>query len=388
MNKKSMRFIAVYIFLIVWNVPAHAYFDENFFDLCRHGTREQLVYAIRSKPELIKSKTPSGLTPLMVAAESNSNTEVINFLIDSGINVNEKMFSGMTALLWAAWKNSNPKVIEILIDLGADVFDEADNGKRAVDYAYMNENLVGTSVIKRLETGENPVSNQHEKQGVNTEIISQTDENVTSNIVGDKKSMEIDVFFDLCANGTPQEIWNAIKNENADPNSKNYYGTTPIMKAAEKNFNVNSVWWLYRAGADVNAKDDAGQTALMYAAVSSNNPDIINVLLKAGADINVKDSNERTALMLAARKNPNAKVVAALAQADGSKINEQGIRGWTALFWAAYSSENPEVIMTLINAGADPKINGNANELAVDYARRNKSLAGSEALKRLEELSK
>ena len=126
----------------------------------------------------------------------------------------------------------------------------------------------------------------------------------------------------------------------------------------------------------------------MYAALSSNNPDIINVLLKAGADINVKDSNERTALMLAARKNPNAKVVAALAQADGSNINEQGTRGWTALFWAAYSSENPEVIMTLINAGADPKINGNANELAVDYARRNKSLAGSEALKRLEELSK
>ena len=233
MNKKSMRFIAVYIFLIIWNVPAYADFDEHFFDLCRHGTREQLVYAIRSKPELIKSKAPSGLTPLMAAAESNSNTEVIKFLIDSGINVNEKMFSGMTALLWAAWKNSNPKVIEILIDLGADVFDEADNGKRAVDYAYMNENLAGTSVIKRLETGDNTVSNQKVQ---NTETISQTDENTTSNIVSDKKSMEIDVFFDLCANGTPQEIWNAIKNENADPNSKNYYGTTPIMKAAEKNY--------------------------------------------------------------------------------------------------------------------------------------------------------
>ena len=145
--------LCIFVIAIFYSVPAYCDFDENFFKLCRQGNLEQIKKSLASNPSLINSKTPSGLTVLMAASESNSDSDVIQFLINSGANVNEKMFAGMTALLWASWKTSNPKVVEVLLYAGAHISDEADNGKRAVDYAYMNENLAGTEIIKYLEIG-------------------------------------------------------------------------------------------------------------------------------------------------------------------------------------------------------------------------------------------
>ena len=49
---------------------------------------------------------------------------------------------------------------------------------------------------------------------------------------------------------------------------------------------------------------------------------------------------------------------------------------------------NPEVLNVLLKAGADVNEKDKNGRRAVDYARGNKRLAGTDALKRLEELSK
>ena len=55
---------------------------------------------------------------------------------------------------------------------------------------------------------------------------------------------------------------------------------------------------------------------------------------------------------------------------------------------AAQSNPDPEVIVVLLNLGADPKVKDNYGEMAIDYARRNEKLKNTEALRSLEEVSK
>lgn len=371
----SRKFLFAVVIIAVFCIPSYALDNSEFFRLCREGDYMQISRTLRSSPGLINIKTPGGLTPLMAAAESNKDPAVISMLIKSGADVNAKMFSGMTALLWASWRNPNPDVIRMLVSHGANTDAESDNGRRAGDYALMNENLAGINIADILK------HKFPEKVSEPQQIIPKPRENPSIESIS---ASNID-FFELCASGTPQEIWNAIKKNRQNPNAKNYYGTTAIMFAAAKNRSVDSVWWLYKAGADINARDNGGRTPLMYAAESNRNPGIFRALIRAGADINAEDKSGRTALMIAAGKNPEPSVISVLAEV--SDVNRQNSQGWTALFWAAYSSDNPGVISALLKAGADPEIRGSFGEIALDYARRNRKLAGSDALRLLEELS-
>ena len=104
-------------------------------------------------------------------------------------------------------------------------------------------------------------------------------------------------------------------------------------------------------GAAVNTKDDYGQTVLILAA-RWGNAETINVLIKGGADVNAKSKDGTTALMIAAD-------------------------------WG-----RAEIINILIDAGADVKIKNYFGKMAVDYAREEEELKGTNALKRLEELSR
>lgn len=52
---------------------------------------------------------------------------------------------------------------------------------------------------------------------------------------------------------------------------------------------------------------------------------------------------------------------------------------------AAYNNPNPKVLTVLLEAGADAKAKSNEGKTALDYARENEALKGTQALKLLEE---
>ena len=62
--------------------------------------------------------------------------------------------------------------------------------------------------------------------------------------------------------------------------------------------------------------------------------------------------------------------------------------GATPLACAAEQNPNPEVITTLLKAGANAKVKDNDGKTALDYAKKNDKLEGTDALKQLEEASK
>ena len=78
--------------------------------------------------------------------------DIINALLECGVDVNIKEESGQTALMEAASSHS-PRCLDIiktLLDAGADVNAKDNDGWTALDFAQRNETLKKSDVIGRL----------------------------------------------------------------------------------------------------------------------------------------------------------------------------------------------------------------------------------------------
>jgi ankyrin repeat protein len=122
--------------------------------------------------------------------------------------------------------------------------------------------------------------------------------------------------------------------------------------------------------------------------VETGTPQQIQAAIDLGEDVNARDKFLGwTALMYAARFNKNPEVITTLLKA-GADVNAKDTDGWTALMWAAWKNQDIRVITKLLKAGADVKAESNEGKTAFDYAQDNESLKGTDALKQLEEASK
>ncbi|HTV47840.1 MAG TPA: ankyrin repeat domain-containing protein [Phycisphaerae bacterium] len=117
----SLACIAAMLFFLfpVGNASA------DFFDLCKIGTPEQVADAIKAGANVNdvekEQNDYSGCTPLMIAAQYNTNPDVIMELLNAGANVNAVDYFGGSTPLMNATYNSNPAVAEVLITAGANV---------------------------------------------------------------------------------------------------------------------------------------------------------------------------------------------------------------------------------------------------------------------------
>ena len=111
------------------------------------------------------------------------------------------------------------------------------------------------------------------------------------------------------------------------------------------------IGWL-QTGSGVNARDEDGWTPLMWAAWRNKNPAVIEALINAGAEVNARTENASTALMRAARR-----------------------------------SKNPAVSQALLNAGADATLRGTDGKKAIDYAKENDALNGTDSYWQLHDAS-
>ena len=118
-------------------------FAQSLFDLVKTGTPEQLQAAIKAGAKLDDRDT-IGMTPLMYAAWSNENPDVITTLLNAGAKLDDRDVNGWTPLMYAAQRNKNPDVITTLLNAGADAKAKSIEGKTAFDYAQDNPKIKGT----------------------------------------------------------------------------------------------------------------------------------------------------------------------------------------------------------------------------------------------------
>lgn len=138
--------------------------------------------------------------------------------------------------------------------------------------------------------------------------------------------------------------------------------------------------------ADINAADANGETVLMKAARANNDIAVAELLIGWGANLDAVDNNGETALMKAAQYNFNPRMVELIGRL-GAKVDLVDNTGETALMKACKYTQNEEVVLMVLLLGADPKIT-TMRKMALDFAKRNNALKGTETLKILQEMSK
>lgn len=158
-------------------------------------------------------------------------------------------------------------------------------------------------------------------------------------------------FKEICRSGSVQMLRNEIAKDKNFVNKIFDDYETPLIIAADETRNPEIIKLLIDSGANTNHQDEDGDTALMKALDEHNNENA-NILINSGADVNLRNKDGETAIMIA--------------------IDE-------------HSSER--IILSLLDAGADVNVRDRKGRSVLDYARHEKRLYGTEALKRIESAS-
>lgn len=149
-----------------------------------------------------------------------------------------------------------------------------------------------------------------------------------------------------------------------DINEQDERGVTPLSFAASSG-QVEMIHFLIDHGADTEASTPAGATPLI-SAIGMERRNSIEALLDRGANIEARIENGDTPLHRAAQAQPYQKLVTLLCE-RGADVNSKNNLGSTPLHNAAWFGITQNVEM-LLAAGADPMIQSDKGETALDYA--------------------
>ena len=155
-----------------------------------------------------------------------------------------------------------------------------------------------------------------------------------------------------CADGNIARV-NALIQQGANVNSQNPINKwTPLIHATDKS-NNEIMEILIRNGAKPDIPEGDGWTALMFAAIRGNIPGC-SILIRNGANIETNSKNGWNPLK-AAKASKNTAVLPLLekelAKANQPKVDNAAIG---RDFLAAVKENKPDLVIELLNSGADP----------------------------------
>ncbi len=122
MSKKKLYAAALAAALcLTAAVPVAAMTQKEFIDLCRTGSASEVALAL-SDAKLSAVSHVGGVTPLMAAASARgeaASVEKLQELIKAGAKVNAADSLGRTPLMYAAQSTDNPEIVHALLAAGA-----------------------------------------------------------------------------------------------------------------------------------------------------------------------------------------------------------------------------------------------------------------------------
>lgn len=353
-------------FCLLAGVGAVGWAQDDWLELLKNGSPADIQAAIAAGAD-VNDYDEHGYTPLIHAASSNPDPEVIRVLLEAGAEINRlsatRNFRASscagTSPLYVAVRSSNPEVVRTLVDAGADI-----SHRRCGHTVFMEalaRNVSPEVVNLLLEAGADV------NQG-NYDVRFRT---FTSPLL-------------VAVRESTPEVVRILIDAGADVNQRNHRLATALTAAVYRN-DLAMVTLLLSAGAKVNVWDGYGNTALRIAEREGSDPAIIQALQEAtphsatlrmtrdefyeivatgsaaevaaalseGADANTKDEDDYTVLMHALRNDQDLDVIQLLLEA-GADVNSIMVlnTGWQALVVAAASNTNPDVIKALVAAGA------------------------------------
>ena len=311
----------------------------------------------------VRARDTDGVTPLFWALDApNQDPDVVAVLLTAGADVNEQLSIGgltITPLLAAAQKQPGASVLRVLLDAGADTaFRGGPKGRTALHWAANRGDLEAVSLL--LKHGAQAIA---EDYGGETPL----------NAVGERFARSWD-HHGLIANF----IWTirALLQHGADAADLADYGWTGVHTIALTGNNPDELATLLDQGLDPTAETSSGWQASHLAALANEDSRIVSTLLEFGVnpDSSIGDvktielqrqrsesrfrpshdariGDGRTPLHCAAFGNPNPDVIVALIE-GGANPNAATTTGWTPLHAAVYANPNRDVVEALFAGGA------------------------------------
>lgn len=240
--------------------------DELFSDL-ESGSSEKALQLLKQYPALIHAQNHVGWTPLYLAA-NRALTEVVEWLIANGANVNQADFVKMTPLHVSRTR----EITRSLIKAGADVDAIDDWYRTSLRHAAESKNFEVVGTILEL--------------GGKMDLVSAI---YLDDIALIAKLIKLD----------PKSVNRPVNPQDVDSNNK-YGNWSPLMVAVWKK-DKQVVQMLLDAEADINDKNELGfafgpprctTVSPLTNAISFKDIGMVELLLRNGADKNIDCSGQ------------------------------------------------------------------------------------------------
>ena len=199
----------------------------------------------------------------LIAAISKGDMEIVELLLDNGVNVEAQNQDGVTALMYAASKG-NITAVKLLLKANAKIDAKDKSGYTALVYSFDAKDIKISRLLLELGAAE-------DEGGAKALIYAALE--------GKEKLADM------------------ILKKGVEVNVSNEIGMTALMCAAE-NGKKEVLKLLLNKGADVNARDDDGYSVIMYA-VRCRYLGTMSLLLSKNPDLSVKNKMKMTALQMA-----------------------------------------------------------------------------------------
>ncbi len=379
------RTVAGLFFILCMSLAFSASKMDEYDALMQTGTAEHIANALELDSKMIKVQiAPDKDTLLMRALKYDRPAEIIELLINSGINVSAENKTKQNALIYACHYSSDVDAIKLVLAhsgkkkaIRRKLLKKDAKRKNALDYIRDAPNLVAQILVSEYLTKADikrflpnsatamPAMDTPEKNDAPPESDAAAEQSDASHAQEPDENLTAqEDTADLNANNSEENaadesLSQQLENEPDDdallPQTdaavgryqKTYlYDYLPkdeplVPSAAEPSqFGFAKI-------NDPNRQDSKGRTALMCAVMAGNDWEIRS-LLKSGADVNISDDDGWTALMYAARYQDSLDLMTILLQ-NGAAVHPVNRYGASALQLAACYSSNPDIVRKLIS---------------------------------------
>jgi ankyrin repeat protein len=348
--------------------------NENFYieiaNCCRENLLCLLKYLIEDQGAQLDTKNE-----FLIEASRNGHKDILTFLLEKGIDINQNDKSGYTALMWAS-REGHKEIVKMLLEKDSIEINQKDKlfGQTALMWAseYGHE-----EIVKMLLEKENIDINQKDWKG-QTALITASDEghkeivkmllqhkNIDINQTDDEEGKTALMMTSI--KGNEEIVKMLLEKDNIEINQTDKWGQTALMWASREGHKEILKMLLEEDNIDINQQDKDGMTALIYASEKGHKEIVKMLLQKDNIDINQTDRYGWTALMLASSEG-HKEIVKMLLEEDNIDINQTDEDGQTALMYASEKGHKEIVKMLLQKDNIDINQTDEGGYTALMYA--------------------
>jgi ankyrin repeat protein len=330
-------------------------FKKEIENCCEENLISLLKYFIQDEGANLETENE-----FLVLATRNSHKEIVAFLLQNGIDVNQQVEKDRSTALMCASSWGHKEIVEMLLqDKNIQINHQCKYGYTALMEASYNGH---TEIVEMLLQHKNIQINHQNKDGKSAlmyaserghkeivQMLSQ-DKNIEINQQGNNgKTALITASY----NGHKEIVEMLLQDKNIEINQQDDDGYTALMLASRVGHTEIVEMLLQNKNIKINQKDKDGKTALMRASLEGQK-EIVEILLQdKNIEINEQATTEDTALIIASYYG-HKDIVVMLLQHKNIEINQQDNYGHTALMWASRKGYK-EIVQMLEAKGKDSK---------------------------------